>query len=56
MQPNNGKEIEQAIKSSLQDLLHNAHGPFHGLPQRVNAQRKKDRHLIVRRNQDITTK
>ncbi|WP_319478857.1 glycoside hydrolase 100 family protein [uncultured Draconibacterium sp.] len=33
MQPNNGKEIEQAKKAALEVLLHNAHGPFHGLPR-----------------------
>jgi len=33
MQPNNGNEIEQAKKAALEVLLHNAHGPFHGLPR-----------------------
>jgi len=33
MQPNNGKEIEQASKAALDVLLHNAHGPYHGLPR-----------------------
>ncbi|MBK5245398.1 MAG: hypothetical protein JJE18_10400 [Eubacteriaceae bacterium] len=33
MKPNNGKEIEQASKAALEVLLHNAHGPFHGLPR-----------------------
>jgi len=33
MQPNNRKEIEQASKAALEVLLHNAHGPFHGLPR-----------------------
>jgi hypothetical protein len=27
------KEIEQAKKAALEVLLHNAHGPFHGLPR-----------------------
>ena len=33
MQPNNGKEIEQAKKAALDVLLHNALGPFQGLPR-----------------------
>ena len=33
MQTNNRKEIEQAKKAALEVLLHNAHGPFHGLPR-----------------------
>ncbi len=33
MQTNNGDEIEQARKAALEVLLHNAHGPFHGLPR-----------------------
>ncbi len=33
MQTNNGKEIEQASKASLEVLLHNARGPYHGLPR-----------------------
>jgi hypothetical protein len=33
MQINNGKEIEQASKAALEVLLHNAHGPYHGLPR-----------------------
>ncbi|MBN1821904.1 MAG: hypothetical protein JW833_14375 [Prolixibacteraceae bacterium] len=33
MQPNIGKEIEQAKEAALEVLLHNAHGPFQGLPR-----------------------
>ena len=33
MQTNNGNEIEQAKKAALEVLLHNAHGPYHGLPR-----------------------
>jgi hypothetical protein len=33
MQTNKGKEIEQASKAALEVLLHNAHGPYHGLPR-----------------------
>lgn len=33
MQPKNRKDIEQASKVALEVLLHNAHGPFHGLPR-----------------------
>ena len=33
MQVNNEKEIEQAKKAALEVLLHNAHGPYHGLPR-----------------------
>lgn len=33
MQINNEKEIEQAKKAALEVLLHNAHGPYHGLPR-----------------------
>ncbi len=33
MQPNNSKEIEAAKKAALEVLLHNAHGPYHGLPR-----------------------
>ncbi|WP_321995589.1 glycoside hydrolase 100 family protein [Draconibacterium orientale] len=33
MQTNNEKEIEQAKIAALEVLLHNAHGPFHGLPR-----------------------
>jgi hypothetical protein len=33
MQTNNRKEIEQAKKAALEVLLHNAQGPFHGLPR-----------------------
>jgi hypothetical protein len=33
MQTKNGKEIEQACKAALEVLLHNVHGPFHGLPR-----------------------
>ena len=33
MQPNNRKEIEQAKKAALEVLLHNAHGPYQGLPR-----------------------
>ncbi len=33
MQIDNRKEIEQAKKAALEVLLHNAHGPYHGLPR-----------------------
>ncbi|MFA5329562.1 MAG: glycoside hydrolase 100 family protein [Prolixibacteraceae bacterium] len=33
MQTSNSKEIEEAKKAALEVLLHNAHGPFHGLPR-----------------------
>lgn len=33
MQINYIKEIEQAQKAALEVLLHNSHGPFHGLPR-----------------------
>jgi len=33
MSPENKLEIEAARKTSLEVLLHNAHGPFHGLPR-----------------------
>ncbi|WP_319228989.1 glycoside hydrolase 100 family protein [Draconibacterium orientale] len=33
MQTSNGKEIEQAKKAALEVLLHNTHGPYHGLPR-----------------------
>jgi len=33
MQANNLIEIEQAKQAALEVLLHNAHGPFHGLPR-----------------------
>jgi hypothetical protein len=33
MQTANWKEIEEAKKAALEVLLHNAHGPFHGLPR-----------------------
>ena len=33
MQTNIGNEIEQAKKAALEVLLHNAHGPYHGLPR-----------------------
>ncbi len=33
MQTNNRNEIEQASKAALEVLLHNAHGPYHGLPR-----------------------
>ena len=33
MQTNNRNEIEQACKAALEVLLHNAHGPYHGLPR-----------------------
>ena len=33
MQTNYGKEIEEAKKAAIEVLLHNAHGPFHGLPR-----------------------
>ncbi|QGY46100.1 amylo-alpha-1,6-glucosidase [Maribellus comscasis] len=33
MKTNYEKEIEQAKKAALEVLLHNAHGPFHGLPR-----------------------
>ena len=33
MQTTNFIEIEEAKKAALEVLLHNAHGPFHGLPR-----------------------
>jgi hypothetical protein len=33
MQTINWQEIEEAKKAALEVLLHNAHGPFHGLPR-----------------------
>jgi hypothetical protein len=33
MQTNRESEIEQARKAALEVLLHNSHGPFHGLPR-----------------------
>jgi hypothetical protein len=33
MNTENRKEIEEAKKAALEVLLHNAHGPFHGLPR-----------------------
>lgn len=33
MKTNNEKEIEQACNAALEVLLHNAHGPFQGLPR-----------------------
>jgi hypothetical protein len=33
MQNSNLKEIEEAKKAAMEVLLHNAHGPFHGLPR-----------------------
>src|SRR5450759_3440642 len=33
MQPANWQEIEEAKKAALEVLLHNANGPFHGLPR-----------------------
>ena len=33
MQTANGHEIEEAKKAALKVLLHNAHGPYHGLPR-----------------------
>ena len=33
MKTENLKEIEEAKKAALEVLLHNAHGPFHGLPR-----------------------
>ena len=33
MQPANLKEIEEAKNAAIEVLLHNAHGPFHGLPR-----------------------
>jgi hypothetical protein len=33
MKPINWQEIEKAKKAALEVLLHNAHGPFHGLPR-----------------------
>jgi hypothetical protein len=33
MQTENLQEIEEAKKAALEVLLHNAHGPFHGLPR-----------------------
>ena len=33
MQTVNSPDIEEAKKAALEVLLHNAHGPFHGLPR-----------------------
>ena len=33
MKPENWQDIEEAKKAALEVLLHNAHGPFHGLPR-----------------------
>jgi Alkaline and neutral invertase len=33
MKPENQQVIEEAKKAALEVLLHNAHGPFHGLPR-----------------------
>src|SRR5665648_795089 len=33
MKEEDKKEIEAATKAALEVLLHNAHGPFHGLPR-----------------------
>jgi len=33
MQTANRQEIEEAKKAALEVLLHNAHGPYHGLPR-----------------------
>jgi len=33
MQTNNSHEIEKAKAAAIEVLLHNAHGPFHGLPR-----------------------
>jgi len=33
MHPEDWKEIEEARKAALEVLLHNAHGPYHGLPR-----------------------
>ena len=33
MQTSNWQEIEEAKKAALEVLLHNAHGPYHGLPR-----------------------
>ena len=33
MKTNDLKDIEAAKKAALEVLLHNAHGPFHGLPR-----------------------
>jgi hypothetical protein len=33
MQTNNWGEIEEARKAALEVLIHNAHGPYHGLPR-----------------------
>ena len=33
MQTENRQEIEEAKKAALETLLHNAHGPYHGLPR-----------------------
>ena len=33
MQPINWQEIEDAKKAALEVLLHNSHGPYHGLPR-----------------------
>ncbi|NVO20184.1 MAG: amylo-alpha-1,6-glucosidase [Bacteroidetes bacterium] len=33
MHPDHSKEIEEAKQAALEVLLHNSHGPFHGLPR-----------------------
>jgi hypothetical protein len=33
MNTENLNEIEKAKKAALEVLLHNSHGPFHGLPR-----------------------
>ena len=33
MQPTDWQEIEEAKKAAIEVLLHNAHGPYHGLPR-----------------------
>ena len=33
MEPSDWQEIEEAKKAALEVLLHNAHGPYHGLPR-----------------------
>ncbi len=33
MQTTDWQEIEEAKKAALEVLLHNAHGPYHGLPR-----------------------
>jgi hypothetical protein len=33
MQPGDWQEIEEAKKAAIEVLLHNAHGPYHGLPR-----------------------